>query len=112
VISHFAGAHVRCHVELTDANDVSRIANDVKALYDRAALRFNLAPDKVVSDFTGGTAAMSCGLVLANVAAEHDVEYLRQDKPLVRDGVALTRWEILENQIVVTVVRRRVPDQA
>jgi hypothetical protein len=111
VIRYFAGARVKCHIELTDANDVSKIANDVKALYDRAALRFNLAPDQVISDFTGGTAAMSCGLVLANVAAEHDVEYLRQDKPLVQNGVALTRSEILENQVVVTVVRRQVPEE-
>jgi hypothetical protein len=111
VIRHFAGARVKCHIELTDANDVSKIANDVKALYDRAALRFNLAPDQVISDFTGGTAAMSCGVVLATVAAEHDVEYLRQDKPLVQNGVALTRSEILEKQVVVTVVRRRVAEQ-
>jgi hypothetical protein len=111
LIHHFAGPDTQCHVMLTDANDVSKIVNDVKALYDHAALRFNLAPDELISDFTGGTAAMSCGLVLANTAAEHDVEYLRQDKPLVQNEVALTRSEILEKQVVVTVVRRRVAEQ-
>jgi hypothetical protein len=48
---------------------------------------------------------MSGGLILATVPEERKIEYMRQDKkPLHADGSALTTAEIIEQEILITIV--------
>lgn len=104
IVRQFGNPKVICHKEFTDSNDVSKIANDVKAIYQKARFEYNLLPEQIIADFTGGTAAMSGGLILATVSADQKVEYVRQDKSLVKDNRALSRDEILNSEILITVV--------
>lgn len=70
----------------------------MKALYDRAALQFNLAPDHVDTGFYRRHGGDIVRVSACDVAADHDVEYLRQDKPLVKNGIALTRPSSLKTR--------------
>jgi hypothetical protein len=44
----------------------------------------------LIADITGGTAAMTAGMVLATLNDDRHVEYLRQDGRLAEDARALS----------------------
>jgi hypothetical protein len=75
----------------------------ITEIYREAALKYNLEPGQIIADFTGGTAAMSGGMILATVEEERQIEYVRQDKPLLVDGRARTPEEIAQEQILITI---------
>ena len=81
----------RFHLE-TVANpyDLGLVVAAVHRIYDAAAHRYNLEPKEVIADFTGATAAMSGGVILATLSADRHLEYLRQDVALLDGGVALS----------------------
>ncbi len=66
-------------VAIDDANDLTHTLVAVEGIYRGRTL----APGDIIADFTGGTAAMSAGMILATLDENQDVEYVRQDIPLV-----------------------------
>ena len=84
IVKRESGRDVTCFaVRLEDENDIGQAAEAVSHIYRQ--LR-EAAPDlkaaDLIADFTGGTAAMSGGLILATLQEDREIEYLRR-------GVAL-----------------------
>ncbi|OLE54355.1 MAG: hypothetical protein AUG51_08785 [Acidobacteria bacterium 13_1_20CM_3_53_8] len=108
VIKHFAGKKVKCHKrEVASMNDVGEVAKVVNKIYESAPLGENLMPEQIIADFTGGTAAMSGGLIIATLLKDRHVQYFSQDpdKPIFKeDGQAFTPQEIAETNALITVV--------
>lgn len=77
-----------------NVNDIADVARVVDGIYKDAAIYFNLGPKEIVADITGGTAAMSAGMVIAALPEDRRLEYLRQDVPLVVDGRLLSAEEL------------------
>jgi hypothetical protein len=97
---------VNCHaVNLQDQNSIVNVQQRVKDIYDALAPDRGLKPKQIVADITGGNSAMTGGMVLATLEDERAIEYLRQDvrlvEPPVADGVALTRQQIREKQLLI-----------
>ncbi len=77
LIKFIAGDHVKCYcVSVPDPNDIGLTASVVRSIY----LQDTLPAKDIIADFTGGTAAMSGGMILATLDADQDLEYLRQDR--------------------------------
>jgi hypothetical protein len=89
-------------VTVSDAHDVSCIVPIVEAIYHPGE-NYDIDPSRIIADFTGGTAAMSAGMILATLNEDRQVEYLRQDRPLDDQGSALTKEEILKCKALVTI---------
>jgi hypothetical protein len=108
VIEHFADKRAKCHkIEIENLNDISEVASVVRKIYEKAPLETGLKPEEIIADFTGGTAAMSGGLVVAALLENHKVEYFSQDpnKPIFKvDGNAFTPLEIAEANVLISVV--------
>lgn len=108
VVQHFAGKRVKCHKrEITDLNDVGEVARVVDDIYEKAPLGENLVPEQIIADFTGGTSAMSGGVVIATLLKDRHVQYFSQDPrmPIFKeDGKALTPQEIADTSALITVV--------
>lgn len=87
----------RFHLEtVPNPYDLGLVVAAVHHIYDDAAHRYNLDPKEVIADFTGATAAMSGGLILATLSEDRHLEYLRQDVALLEGGVALSADRIRE----------------
>lgn len=108
VIKKFAGQNVHCHrVELSNLNDVGEVVGRIENIYQQAPLAQDLMPDQMIADFTGGTAAMSGGMILATVLENRKVEYVTQDpdkSPFREDGSAMTPEEIADANILITII--------
>jgi hypothetical protein len=108
LIKHFVSKKVKCHIrEIASMNDVGNVAQVVEEIYEKAPLGENLQPDQIIADFTGGTAAMSGGLIIATLLKDRHVQYFSQDpdKPIFKkDGRAFTPQEIAETNALITVV--------
>lgn len=67
----------------------------------------NLEEDDVIADFTGGTKAMTAGMILATLDQIRKIQYLRQDTELFRvegeQGRGVTAVEILHESMLVFV---------
>lgn len=100
LVHAIAGSKVRCHpCVVSDANDIKPAVAAIQVVYHDALVSHDLRPDEIIADFTGGTAAMSGAMVLATVWEECHVEYLRQDRKLVKcvNGSAVgLSWEEIE----------------
>jgi hypothetical protein len=104
VIKGFAKKNVECHkVVINDGNDISLIVPRISHIYHEAAFTHNLEANQIIADFTGGTAAMSGGMILATVEEDRKIEYVRQDKPLIVGNQALTPADIAGEKILVMV---------
>lgn len=80
VVKHESGRDVICiPVELGDENDIGQAAETVSHIYRhlREAAPELKASD-IIADFTGGTAAMSGGMILATLQEDREIEYLRR----------------------------------
>jgi hypothetical protein len=108
VIKHFAGKSVRCHKrEIASMNDVGEVARVIDDIYESAPFGQDLMPEQIIADFTGGTAAMSGGVVIATLLKDRHVQYFSQDpdKPMFKaDGKAFTPHEIADTNALITVV--------
>lgn len=74
--------------------DLGLVVAAVHSIYDDAAHRYNLKPAEVIADFTGATAAMSGGVILATLSEDRHLEYLRQDVALLDGAVPLSPEQI------------------
>ncbi len=89
-------------ISVNSAHDISSMVPVVEAIYGPGENQ-NIPPGQIIADFTGATAAMSAGMVLATLDKDRKIEYLRQDRPLDIAGNALTKQQILESRALVTV---------
>lgn len=103
-------------VSIKNANDVVEVVPVVDRIY--ASLPPGIGVDDVIADFTGGTAAMTGGMILATLDAKRKIQYLRQDRPLLEQhGHSLrylTQDEIRADKVLVTVETepKLVPSQS
>ena len=63
--------------EKEDSNDIGKIGNKIKQIYESLD-RENYNLTEVVANITGGTSAMSGGMILATLAEDRKIEYVRQ----------------------------------
>ena len=113
VVHAFAGPKATCHQRHCDQNDIGDVVNSINYIYEEALMGgASLAPHEVIADFTGGTAAMSGGMVVATIEEERQIEYVRQDRPLFRGSTPLTPAEMRQRGVLVAVrtTRRLVPE--
>ena len=80
------GVHVHL-VEINHEFDAHDIYEKVDGAYKESA-RYNLRPDEVVADITGGTKVMSVGIALAGIPLERDLQFLKPRKHDPVTGVA------------------------
>jgi hypothetical protein len=108
VVKAFAGQSVRCYkVGLENLNDLRRVVELVEAIYQQAPGGQDLTPDQIIADFTGGTSAMSGGVILATILEDRKVEYVTQDpdNPVINSkGRAMTPEEIAAANLLITIV--------
>jgi hypothetical protein len=108
IIKKFAGQNIRCQkVKLFNLNDVSEVVGLIEDIYHQAPLAQDLMPDQIIADFTGGTAAMSGGMILATVLEDRKIEYVTQNPyklPFRKEGSAMTPKEIADANILITIV--------
>ncbi len=64
---------------LSNANSVKDAFAEVSEVYRGEIPNWNMTPGDFIADFTGGTAAMSAGMVMAAMVAGQKLEYLRQE---------------------------------
>ena len=75
-------------VPVDDANSVAEVMAAVEHIYSHKAPVRSMLPGDVTSDMTGGTAAMSAGMILATLDDSRPVQYLRQPVELLAaDGL-------------------------
>jgi hypothetical protein len=67
-----------------DSNDIGKVANKIKNIYQKLDAE-NYNPEDVVANITGGTSAMSGGMILATLAENINIEYVRQGVDLTED---------------------------
>lgn len=92
---------------IADVNDILHAIDVIKYIYDVAIGAANLRVDQVIADFTGGTAQITAGMVLATLDDARSLQYLRQDRSLLdlsgSQPRALTPEEIQANGILMEV---------
>jgi len=76
-----------------DSNDIGKVGNKIKQIYDNLD-RENYSLTDVVANITGGTSAMSGGMILATLAEDRKIEYVRQ-------GIALNEEFLKSGNIVL-----------
>lgn len=87
-------------VVINDANDIGQAAQAVSGIYrSLGQTDARLKPSQVMADFTGGTAAMSGGMILATLDEGREVEYLTRRATLTPD---FTVRDIQEQQLIVS----------
>lgn len=64
-----------------DSNDIGKVGNTIKRIYERLD-EDGLGPGDAVANITGGNSAMSGGMILATLAEERSIEYIRQGPAL------------------------------
>ncbi|MCB0008679.1 MAG: hypothetical protein KDE04_19575, partial [Anaerolineales bacterium] len=57
---------------IDDVDDIDEVIRKVQTIYENAWNRYQLTPERMIADFTGGTKSMSAGLVLASIQAGVD----------------------------------------
>ncbi|MBD3339180.1 MAG: hypothetical protein GF353_08720 [Candidatus Lokiarchaeota archaeon] len=65
-------------IPVADPDDINSVSRVVDTVYTRAEASFKLDEHDVTADITGGTAAMTAGVILACVRRMRRVQYLRQ----------------------------------
>lgn len=101
VVKSVSGRDATCfQVEIDDENDIGHAAQRVSDIYHQLS---EYAPDlrnsDVIADFTGGTAAMSGGMILATLQEEREIEYIRRGVTLQSDIDAAV---VLYKQIIIS----------
>ncbi|HUW12609.1 MAG TPA: hypothetical protein VM537_22975, partial [Anaerolineae bacterium] len=67
-------------ITIGDADDPEDTFVAVEEAYRRARKRYGLKTGQVIADFTGGTKAMTAGMVLACVGEGRPLEYMKPRK--------------------------------
>lgn len=106
IVKSLSGRAAVCYkVEIDDENDIGQTAQRVAEIYRRLPETApDLRPREIIADFTGGTAAMSGGMILATLHEEREIEYIRRGVILTPElDAALVR----EQRIVISPQRLR-----
>jgi hypothetical protein len=78
ILVKFLAKNTVCEqIVIEDENDVGETANKVKAILVNS--ENSLQTKEIISDFTGGTSAMTSGMILATLDENRQIEYIRQD---------------------------------
>jgi hypothetical protein len=101
IVKTVAGREVTCYrIEMDDENDIAETARQVTEIYHRLPETApDLRPRDVIADFTGGTTAMSGGMILATLYEDREIEYLRRGTALTMD---LDAAAVREQRIIVS----------
>ncbi len=98
-----------CHpVDIEDPSSIVEVQEKTEAIYRHLGPELDLKPYEITADITGGLSSMTGGIVLATLDGERTIEYLRQQPSLIFSdaegkAVALTREQIVENQILISI---------
>jgi hypothetical protein len=84
-------------VEIKDENDIGETANKIKKIYLEAE-KANFPTGEIIADFTGATAAMSGGMILATLADDRKIEYIKQD---FKNDLSEERLELIESEHLI-----------
>ncbi|MEN3334128.1 MAG: hypothetical protein V7641_3493 [Blastocatellia bacterium] len=87
IVKRASGRDVTCFaVELADENDIGITAEAVSHIYRQLRETApELKASDLIADFTGGTAAMSGGMILATLQEDREIEYLRRGVTLATE---------------------------
>jgi hypothetical protein len=96
-----SGREVICFaVELEDENDIGKTAEAVSNIYRNLGGQApELSSKEIIADFTGGTAAMSGGLIIATLQEDREIEYLRRGVTLT---VELNQQAVNDQRIIIS----------
>jgi hypothetical protein len=97
LIKYFAKNVEPEQVEIKDENDIGETANRIKNIYLEAE-KANFPTDEIIADFTGATAAMSGGMILATLADDRKIEYIKQD---FNNDLSEARLELVESEQII-----------
>ncbi len=80
VSQQFEGRTINCsEIKLEDENNISEMATKVNELYhDLGNTESPLHARDVISNYTGGTSAMTGGMIMATLNENREIEYLNQ----------------------------------
>jgi hypothetical protein len=92
---------VECEkVIIADPNDIGQAAQAISRIYrELGESDTGLRPSEVIADFTGGTAAMSGGMVMASLDDGHELEYVTRRETL---SEAITPSYIREKSLIIS----------
>jgi hypothetical protein len=90
--------HIHC-VEIENENEIDETANSVSGLYRELTRKGPLQPSDVIADFTGGTAAMSAGMIIATLNEKENIEYVNQRADLTS---TLTHQQVRDQKIIIS----------
>lgn len=78
--NHYQGRAINCiETKIEDENDISLMAREVSWIYRSLGdVVSNLQPRDVVSNYTGGTSAMTGGIIMATLKENREIEYVNQ----------------------------------
>lgn len=106
IVKKTSGRNPVCHkVEIEDENDIGQTAQRVADIYRRLSETApDLRPKEIIADFTGGTAAMSGGMILATLHEDREIEYIRRGVTL---GAELDATAVHEQRIIISPQKLR-----
>jgi hypothetical protein len=101
IVKRASGRDVTCFpVGLADENDIGKTAEAVSHIYRRLRETApELKTSDLIADFTGGTAAMSGGMILATLQEDREIEYLRRGVTL---AVELDAAAVQAQRIIIS----------
>lgn len=67
---------------LRDVDDIKRVFEIVPAIVQEARLKYDLQPDEIIADYTGGTKSLTAGMVLGAIATGIKLQYLKPNEYL------------------------------
>lgn len=73
-------------IPIADNNSVSETRLKVQSIYETQVKLAGLRENQVIADMTGGTAAMTAGVILATLDEQRHVEYLSQGPKSLLEG--------------------------
>ena len=65
-----------------DRYGIEEVSNKINTAYAEAVKKYDLNETDVIADLTGGTAIMSCAMILSCLSIRRDMEYVLQTKQL------------------------------
>lgn len=101
LIAHLVGRTVECtRIEIADENDIGETARVISNLYTGLSKTAGgISASDVIADFTGSTAAMSGGMIIATLNEREDIEYINQRISLTQ---AITPEQVRAEKIIIS----------
>lgn len=101
LIKHLAERNVECRrIEVSDENDIGETAQAISNLYCELSKHGEpISASDVIADFTGSTAAMSGGMIIATLNERENVEYVNQRASL---NQSITAQQVRDEKIIIS----------